>query len=299
MQGQNGGRFRADRQSVSPVPLCVQWLGLVSGGSCRIESNHVSSVELRLRRQRDGGPPVCVLDREVESASGQNFAKPRHRAGQSQTGITAAVAEKEQDREPGIRCDQDQDSKLPGPRRCAGANKVVCPSRGTLVRVRKNNLWRLQSCSVVRWLLVGAGMAQADGFLPCRASRGPAPWGKTRIWRAMSCEGAQSIAAGTYLRRQILVRAGSSTVGRPRAFGPVRARAQGLTLAKRPVRLVADGGARSRFQRSKPLLAGLGGGGHAPSCAIEMRCERALAASGWVASLTARNLLQVALLVNC
>lgn len=46
---------------------------------------------------------VCVLDREVEAASGQNFAKPRHRAGQAQTGITAAGAEKEQDREPGMR----------------------------------------------------------------------------------------------------------------------------------------------------------------------------------------------------
>lgn len=64
-----------------------------------------------------GVAPVRVLDREVESASGQNFAKPRHRARQLQTGITAAEAEKELGRDPGIRCDQDQDSKLPGPRR--------------------------------------------------------------------------------------------------------------------------------------------------------------------------------------
>lgn len=53
---------------------------------------------------------------------------------------------------------------------------AVCTSRGTAKQVRgRDNLWRLQSCSVVRWFLVGAGMAHADGFLPCRASRGPAP----------------------------------------------------------------------------------------------------------------------------
>jgi hypothetical protein len=179
-----------------------------------------------------------------------------------------------------------QDSKLPG----------AC--RRNLLYIHKV---RSILCWCSRWAWDGTG-GWMDGwmafFLPCRASRGPALGGRQNLAGdvvRMRCEGVHrrryvpAPAAGGAPSNLSACR-NHSTVGWPRAVGPVRARPGRPTLADRLAHSVADGGISSgRSLPWSPEEKKKSGGSHAPSCAIEMRCER----GEWVASLS--HLLQVVL----
>lgn len=134
MQGQNEGRSRADRQSATPVPLCVlvAWSrieGDMNIASYRIKSCIVGRVKVAasMRWRLVFVSWIGRLSRRVvktlrSHGTGQDRrrqASPRREQRKSQTGSRG-----------GMRCDQDSRPGLEasGPWRCVGANRAVCSS---------------------------------------------------------------------------------------------------------------------------------------------------------------------------